>query len=47
MDRYKLPRPDEMLSRICEQYADNIEDTLFPESCLNIISNQIKSYWKR
>jgi hypothetical protein len=29
MDRYKLPRPDEMLSRI------------------NIVSNQIKSYWKR
>jgi hypothetical protein len=46
MDRYKLPRPDEMLRRIREQYAGNI-DTLFPDDCLDIVSNQIKEYWKR
>ena len=46
MDRYKLPRPDEMLRRIREQYAGNV-DTLFPEGCLGIVSNQIKVYWRR
>jgi hypothetical protein len=46
MDRYKLPRPDEMLCQIREQYAGNV-DTLFPEGCLDIVSNQIKVYWKR
>jgi hypothetical protein len=35
-----------MLRRIWKQYADNV-DILFPYNCLDIVSNQIKEYWKR
>jgi hypothetical protein len=34
-----------MMRPVYEQYADNV-DTLFPEGCLDIVSNQIKSDWK-
>jgi hypothetical protein len=46
IEPYRLPLPDEMVNCIIDKVGDECT-SLFPNGCIDIVTNQIREYWRR